>query len=65
LSSAPASQLFGITESDIAVLDDSDFNEVWAALGKVARARARAHADAATRQQDLSANHERSGGSKD
>ena len=33
--------LFGVTESDIAALDDAEFAEVWAALGKVARARAR------------------------
>jgi hypothetical protein len=33
--------LFGVTESDIAALDEQDFAEVWAALGKVARARAR------------------------
>jgi hypothetical protein len=34
--------LFGITESDIGALDEEEFGEVWAALGKVARARARA-----------------------
>ena len=34
--------LFGVTEDDIAVLSEGEFNEVWAALGKVARARARA-----------------------
>src|SRR5262249_35610932 len=49
---APSSQLFGITESDIAVLDDADFDEVWAALGKVARARARAHADNGAQPQE-------------
>jgi hypothetical protein len=37
--------LFGVTESDIAALPDSDFDAVWAALGKVARARAKASAD--------------------
>jgi hypothetical protein len=34
--------LFGVSESDIGNLSEADFNEVWAALGKVARARARA-----------------------
>lgn len=32
--------LFGVSEDDIAALDPSDFDEVWAALGKVALARA-------------------------
>jgi hypothetical protein len=32
--------LFGVTEEDIAVLNEEDFKEVWDALGKVARARA-------------------------
>lgn len=35
------SLLFGVTEKDIAALSDTEFTEVWAALGKVARARAR------------------------
>ena len=34
--------LFGISEEDIGSLDDDEFNEVWSALGTVARARARA-----------------------
>jgi hypothetical protein len=34
--------VFGISQADIGVLDDNEFNEVWAALGKVARARSRA-----------------------
>jgi hypothetical protein len=34
--------LFGVTEEDVAALEEEEFNEVWAALGKVARARARA-----------------------
>jgi len=34
--------LFGITEADVTILDEKEFNEVWSALGKVARARARA-----------------------
>lgn len=33
--------LFGVTEADIAALAEEDFQEVWDALGKVARARAR------------------------
>ena len=33
--------LFAISDSDIAALEDEEFAEVWAALGKVARARAR------------------------
>src|SRR6266568_1160025 len=33
--------LFGVTEEDIAALDEADFKEVWTALGKVALARAR------------------------
>jgi Family of unknown function (DUF5343) len=32
---------FMLTDDDIAVLDEDEFNEVWSALGKVARARAR------------------------
>jgi Family of unknown function (DUF5343) len=35
--------LFGVTEADIAKLTDAEFAEVWAALGKVARARGRAN----------------------
>jgi hypothetical protein len=39
--------LFSVTDADIAVLDEEEFVEIWAALGKIARARARArHADA-------------------
>jgi len=37
-----AGHLFGVTEDDIAALNESEFNEVWAALGKVVRAKARA-----------------------
>jgi hypothetical protein len=38
--------LFAVSDSDIAALEDEEFAEVWAALGKVARARARArHGD--------------------
>ena len=42
LGSRPSPTLFGVTEEDIAVLNEQEFNEVWGALGKVARARARA-----------------------
>jgi hypothetical protein len=34
--------VLGVTVDDIALLDETEFNEVWSALGKVARARARA-----------------------
>jgi len=34
--------LFALTEDDIAVLSNEEFDEVWTALGKVARARAKA-----------------------
>lgn len=34
--------LFAVTDSDIAALEEEEFAEVWAALGKIARARARA-----------------------
>jgi hypothetical protein len=40
-ASVPSGQLFGVTEEDIAALPQEEFDEVWAALGKVARARAR------------------------
>lgn len=33
--------IFGVTEKDIGLLDEEEFQEVWDALGKVARARAR------------------------
>lgn len=32
--------LFGVTEADIGALDEDEFQEVWAALGKIARKRA-------------------------
>jgi hypothetical protein len=32
--------VFGVTVEDIAALSEEDFDEVWSALGKVARARA-------------------------
>ena len=35
--------LFGVTEEDVASLTDDEFDSVWEALGKVARARARRH----------------------
>lgn len=36
-----AGLLFGVTEDDIGALPEDEFQEVWAALGKVARARAK------------------------
>ena len=39
------SLLFGVTVEDIGVLNDKEFTEVWNALGKVARARARGRSD--------------------
>ena len=38
-----ADLLFGVTDDDIALLGDDQFEEVWRALGVVARARAQAH----------------------
>lgn len=43
--SATPGVLFGITESDIAALSETDFADLWSALGKVARARGRKQAD--------------------
>jgi hypothetical protein len=40
-SDSSAGTRFMLTDDDIAVLNDDEFNEVWSALGKVARARAR------------------------
>jgi hypothetical protein len=40
--SAREGTLFGVSEEDIDVLSESEFEELWTALGKVARARARA-----------------------
>lgn len=37
-----SSLLFGVSEEDIGLLEEDDFDEVWTALGKIARARARA-----------------------
>ena len=34
--------IFSITEDDIAALNDEEFDDIWGALGRVARARARA-----------------------
>ena len=48
----PASpQVFGITEDDIAVLNEREFEEVWAALGKIVRAKARAKQEEELTQQ--------------
>jgi hypothetical protein len=38
----PDSLLFGVQEADLALLSDDEFNDLWGALGVVARARARA-----------------------
>jgi hypothetical protein len=43
--------VFGITEDDIAVLNEREFEEVWAALGKVVRAKARAKQEEELTQQ--------------
>jgi Family of unknown function (DUF5343) len=40
---APTGLLFGVTDDDIALLGDEQFEQVWAALGVVARTRAQAH----------------------
>jgi len=37
-----SSVMFGVTEDDIGTLNEEEFQEVWSALGVVARARARA-----------------------
>jgi hypothetical protein len=42
--------LFGVTEEDIAELDEGQFQDVWTALGTVARARANARKRAAEQQ---------------
>jgi hypothetical protein len=41
--SAPTGLLFGVTDDDIALLGDEQFDQVWQALGVVARTRAQAH----------------------
>jgi hypothetical protein len=48
---SPTGLLFGVTVEDIAALPDDDFQTVWDALGKVARARARA-SQAAVAEED-------------
>lgn len=48
----PRGSLFDITVEDIGVLGEADFQEVWAALGKVARARALARKSAETAKPD-------------
>jgi hypothetical protein len=48
ISAPPVTQnnmIFGVTEEDVARLEDEEFDEVWSALGKVARARARARVE--------------------
>jgi Family of unknown function (DUF5343) len=44
--------LFGVTEDDIAGLSEDEFAEVWTALGKVARSRARARVSPAWASQE-------------
>lgn len=61
----PGTQVFGITESDIAVLDESEFDQVWAALGKVARARARARTANGASEQRPSVSEDQDDGSED
>jgi hypothetical protein len=41
---AGSGAFLGVTIDDIALLDEKEFDEVWGALGKIARARARAAA---------------------
>jgi len=36
-----SNSIFSLTEQDLGALDEGEFNELWMALGKVARARAR------------------------
>jgi hypothetical protein len=43
LTPTPAGLLFGVTDDDIALLGDDQFEQVWRALGVVARTRAQAH----------------------
>lgn len=43
---------FGVTDSDLAALPDTDFDAVWAALGKLARARANAAREKASTTQE-------------
>lgn len=45
--------LFSVTEDDIAALGEEDFNAVWAALGKVARARSKSAASAADAAEEM------------
>ena len=49
--------LFGLTEEDVGALEEDEFQEVWSAVGKVARARARAKIQArekeASREADV------------
>jgi len=44
--------LFGVTVDDIAALPDEDFQTVWEALGKVARARARSAQSSTAKPED-------------
>ncbi|MDP9397459.1 MAG: hypothetical protein M3P96_06355 [Actinomycetota bacterium] len=37
----PTALVFGVTLDDVGVLEDDEFDAVWAALGKIVRARSR------------------------
>jgi hypothetical protein len=50
--------LFGFTENDVAALTQGEFDEVWTALGKVARARALRQSAAAVDEADDDAQEE-------
>jgi hypothetical protein len=45
-SLTPTGLLFGVTEEDAGLLSDAEFEEVWSALGRIARARAQARQQA-------------------
>jgi hypothetical protein len=51
---APAGLLFGVTDDDIALLGDDQFEQVWRALGVVARTRAQAHHQRAREEEQSS-----------
>jgi len=42
VDSSASGTVFSVTEEDLAALDDEAFEDIWAALGRLARARARA-----------------------
>lgn len=57
-AAAPAGLLFGVTDDDIALLGDDQFEQVWRALGVVARTRAQAQHQR-VREEPSSDDHER------